>query len=161
LIRSKDVGPDLVVSASGRIDGELASGNEMTQPGDVVVLVDGAKPRAAVDHRGGAVVGAPLQIVRPLQSAFDPTVLAALITLYAPRYAIGSTVKHVDLSELELPYPEAEVVGWLRQALEALGEQRRQAAAAVRAIDSLSADLVEGLCTRTLKVGDGVFDGAE
>jgi SAM-dependent methyltransferase len=160
LIRSKDLGPDLVVSASGRIEGELASANEVTQPGDVIVLADGAKPRAAVDQHGGAVVGAPLQIVRPLQSAFDPTVLAALITLYAPRYAVGSTIKHVDLSELELPYPGTEVVGWLRQALAALGEQRRQAAAAVRAIDSLSADLVEGLCTRTLKVGDGLFDGA-
>jgi type I restriction-modification system DNA methylase subunit/predicted DNA-binding transcriptional regulator AlpA len=160
LIRSKDLGVDLWVTPSGRVDNnDLTSASEVTEPGDVVVLPDGAKPRAAVDHGGGALVGAPLQIVRPLHRGLDPIVLAALITLFGPRYAVGSTVKHVDLFELEVPYPDSQLASWLRRALETLGEQRRQALAAVQAIDDLKADLVEGLCTRTLKLGDSVFDG--
>jgi SAM-dependent methyltransferase/predicted DNA-binding transcriptional regulator AlpA len=160
LIRPKDLGFDLLVTPSGRVDlNDLTSAIEVTEPGDVVVLPDGAKSRAAVDHAGGAVVGAPLQIVRPLHRGLDPTVLAALITIFGPRYAVGSTAKHVDLFELEVPYPTPQLASWLRRALETLGEQRRQALAAVEAIDELKADLVEGLCTRTLKLGGDLLDG--
>jgi predicted DNA-binding transcriptional regulator AlpA/SAM-dependent methyltransferase len=162
LIRLKDINPDMAVFPGDSVDIKaLTSPVELTQPGDVVVMADGAKPRAAVDHAGGAVVGAPLQIVRPQRDFLDPTVLAALITLFAPRYAVGSSVKYVDLPAMELPYPDAEVAHVLRQALQALGKERRRAVAAVKAIDELRDVLVDGLCSGTLKPSYDVFDEEE
>ena len=46
---------------------------------------------------------------------------------------------------MTIPCPDARVTRRLRKALDALGEQRRQALAAVQAIDELRADLVQGL----------------
>jgi N-6 DNA Methylase len=159
LIRPKDLNPDMAVLPSGSVDTRaLTSPVEVTRPGDVIVMTDGAKPRAAVDHAGGAVVGAPLQIVRAQRDFVDPTVLAALITLLAPRYTVGSTNKHVDLPAMELPYPDAEVAHVLRQTLQALGEERRQAVEVMRAVDELRDDLVEGLCSGTLKLSYDVLD---
>jgi hypothetical protein len=160
LILPKDLGPDLAAIPGTTVDSAALTGPvEITRSGDVIVMADGAKPRAAVDHAGGAVVGAPLQIVRLRREFLDPTVLAALITVHGPRYAVGSTIKHVDLHAIELPYPDAEVTDWLRQALDALGEQRRQAVAAVEAIDELRVDLVEGLGSRTLRFSSEMLDG--
>ena len=159
LILPKDLSPDLAAIPGNTVDIEALTGPvEVTRPGDVIVMADGAKPRAAVDHVGGAVVGAPLQIVQLRRDFLDPTVLAALITLHGPRYAVGSTIKHVDLPTMELPYPDAEVTHSLRQALDALGEQRRQAVAAEKAIDELRVELVEGLCSRTLRLSSEMLD---
>jgi hypothetical protein len=69
-----------------------------------------------------------------------------------PKYALGTSVKHVKLAELNIPCPDMEVASRLRQALEALGEQRRQALAAVRAIDTLRPALVEGLSSQALNL---------
>ena len=153
LIRPKDLGPDLAVTPSEQVDLKLVAGAvELTQPGDVLVLADGARPRAGVDHVGGAAVSAPLVVLRPHPDSMDPIVLAALITSIAPNYAVGTAVKHVDLSALQIPCPDARTARWLRQALESLGEQRRQALAAVQAIDQLRTDLVEGLGSQALKL---------
>jgi predicted DNA-binding transcriptional regulator AlpA len=153
LIVPRDLSPDLTVLPSDTVDID-ALGNvvEISRPGDIIVMADGAKPRAAVDHIGGAVVGAPLQIVQVQREFMDPIVLAALITLYAPRYAVGSTIKHVDLAAMELPYPNPEIANWLRQALDSLGEQRRQAITVVKVIDELRTDLVDGLCSHTIQL---------
>jgi predicted DNA-binding transcriptional regulator AlpA len=146
LIRPRDLGPDMVVTPSEQVDLELLAGPvELTQPGDILVLADGTQPRAGVDHVGGAVVSGSIQMLRPRPGVIDPTVLAALITSIAPRYAVGSVVGHVDLAALEVPCPDARMSRWLRQALDVLGEQRRQALAAVQAIDGLRATLVDGL----------------
>ena len=116
------------------------------------MVADGAKPRAAVDHRGGAVVSAPLQVVRPRPGSIDPVILAALITSIGPRYAVGTTVGHLDLTALEVPCPDPGTAGWLSQALEALGKQRREALAAVRAIDELRTELVDGLGSQAIRL---------
>jgi predicted DNA-binding transcriptional regulator AlpA len=153
LIRAADIGPDLTAAPSGRVDLGLATSPvERTQPGDIVVVADGAKPRAAVDHRGGAVVSAPLQVVRPRPGSIDPVVLAALITSIGPRYAVGTTVGHVDLTALEVPCPDPGTVRWLGQALHALGQQRREALATVRAIDELKVELVGGLGSQAIRL---------
>lgn len=162
LIVPRDLSPDLTVLPTDTVDIDaLSNAIEISRPGDIIVMVDGAKPRAAVDHIGGAVVGAPLQIVQVERKFLDPVILAALITLYAPRYAVGSAIKHVDLAAMELPYPDAEMTHWLRQALDSLGDQRRQAITAVKAIDELRVDLVEGLCSHTIKLSSEMQEREE
>jgi type I restriction-modification system DNA methylase subunit len=152
LIRNSDIGPDLTVIPSSRVELTSATDKvELTRPGDVVVVTGGAKPRAAVDHLGGAVVSAPLQVVRPRPGSIDPVVLAAFITSIGPKYAVGTTVGHLDLTALEVPCPDPRTSKWLSQALEALGTQRRAALAAVRAIDELRTELVDGLGSQTIR----------
>jgi type I restriction-modification system DNA methylase subunit len=151
LIRHTDIGPDLSVVPSGRVDPQRAADRvEFTQPGDVIVVTDGSKPRAAVDHLGGAVVTAPFQVARPRPGSIDPVILAALITSIAPKYA-GPTARHLNLAALEVPCPDPGTSKWLSQALEALGTQRRQAQAAVTAIDELRTELVDGLGSQTIR----------
>jgi hypothetical protein len=160
LIRPKDIGPDLVVTPSEKVDLEMMAGQvELTERGDILVLADGARPRAGVVRMGGAAVSAPLLILRPHVDSIDSIVLAALISSLAPKYAVGTTVKHVDLPTMEIPYPpDPRTTSWLRKALEALGEQQRQALATVQAIDELRADLVEGLSTQALKLPSKALD---
>ena len=151
LIRVCDIGPDLAVTPASRVDPGVVTGRvEFTQPGDIVVVADGAKPRAAVDHQGGAVVSAPLQVVRPRPGSIDPVILAALITNIAPRYAAGTAISHVDLAALEVPCPDPGTASRLRQALEALSKQRREALAAVSALDKLRTELVNGLTSQAI-----------
>jgi hypothetical protein len=153
LIRVQDIGADLAVTASGRVDPVLLTGRiEFTQPGDVVVIMDGSRSRAAVDHRGGAVVCAPLQVVRPGPGSMDPVILAALITSLGTRHAIGATAGHLDLNALQVPCPDSETARWLGQALEELGQQRRAAVAAIKAIDTLGAELVDGLGSQAIRL---------
>ena len=153
LIRVGDIGPDLAVTPGGVVDPGLMTGRvEFTEPGDVVVVADGAKPRAAVDHRGGAVVSAPLQVVRPRAGSIDSVILAALITSIGPRYAVGTTVRHLDLSALEVPCPDRWIAERLSQALKALGKQRREALAAVSALDELRVELVDGLGSQAIRL---------
>jgi type I restriction-modification system DNA methylase subunit len=160
LIRPRDLGLDLTVTWSEQVDLSLvAEPIELTQPNDVIVLADGPQPRAAVDHVGGAIAAAPLQVVRPLAESIDSMVLAALIVCVGPRYAVGSAVKHVNLSALEIPCPDPRVVSWLRQSLDELGEQRRQALAAVQAIDQLRTDIVQGLSSKALRLDTQTADG--
>jgi hypothetical protein len=152
VIRVKDLGPGLTITPSDHVDLDLLNGPVvLTQPGDVVALADGAQPRAAVDPVGGAVVNAPLQVLRPHPNSIDSIVLAALLTTLMPKYALGTSIKHVKLPELDIPCPDMEVASWLRQTLEALDEQRRQALAAVQAIDTLRVALVDGLSSQTLQ----------
>ena len=152
LIRHSDIGPDLTVIPSSRVElGSLTDKVEFTRPGDVVVITNGAKPRAAVDYLGGAVVSAPLQVVRPRPESMDPIILAAFITSIGPKYAVGSTVRHLDLTALEVPCPDPGTSKWLTRALEALSAQRREALAAVRAIDELRTELVDGLGSQTIR----------
>jgi type I restriction-modification system DNA methylase subunit/predicted DNA-binding transcriptional regulator AlpA len=153
LIRTSDIGPDLAVTPGSLVDPGLVTGRvEFTQPGDIVVVADGTKPRAAVDHRGGAVVSAPLQVVRPRPGSIDPVILAALITSIGPRYAVGTTVGHLDLTALEVPCPDPGTARWLSQTLETLGKQRREALAALRALDELRTELVEGLGSEAIRL---------
>jgi type I restriction-modification system DNA methylase subunit len=153
LIRVGDIGLDLTVNPGSRVDpGRVTGRVEVTQPGDVVVVPDGAKPRAAVDYQGGAVVGAPIQVLRPRPDSMDPILLAALITSIGPKYAVGTTIGHVDLTALKVPRLDPGTAEWLSRALKALGEQRRNARAALEAIDELSAELVSGLGSQAIRL---------
>lgn len=152
VIRHADVGPDLTIRPSSRVNLESVTHRvEITKPGDVVVITDGAKPRAAVDHWGGAVVSSPLQVVRPRPRLIDPVILAAFITSMAPKYTVGTTIGHLDLAALEVPCPDAYTSGWLSRVLETLSGQRRDALAAVEAIDELGTELIDGLASRTIQ----------
>jgi type I restriction-modification system DNA methylase subunit/predicted DNA-binding transcriptional regulator AlpA len=153
-IRASDIGPDLTVSPSYRIDLDRVPGPvQISRPGDVVVVVDGAKPRAAVDLRGGAVVGAPLQVLRPGSSGpAESMILAALITSIGPGYVAGTTAPRMDLTALEIPCPDNETAQWLGQALMTLAQQRREALAAAQAIDKLRTELVDGLGSQAIRL---------
>ena len=115
------------------------------------MVTDGSKPRAAVDHLGGAIVSAPLQVARPRPGSIDPVILAAFITSIGPKYAIGTTVRHLNLAALEVPCPDPGTSEWLSRALEVFGTQRREALAAIRAIDELRTELVDGLSSQTIR----------
>jgi type I restriction-modification system DNA methylase subunit/predicted DNA-binding transcriptional regulator AlpA len=159
LIRVHDIGPGLSIAPSGQVDAEpIADRIDVTQPGDIVVVTDGAKPRAAVDPVGGAAVSAPLQIVRPWPGAMDAVVLAALISSIVPRYASGTAITHVDLAALEIPIPDPETAKRLGKALVELGSQRHQAMIAVEAIDELSAGLVDALISPALRLAVSAAD---
>jgi hypothetical protein len=161
LIRPKDLGPDLAVTPSEQVDLKLVAGRvELTRPGDVLVITDGSRLRAGVNQAGGAAVSAPLVILRPRPDSMDPIVLAALITSIAPHYAAGTAVKHADLSSVQIPCPDLRTTRWLAKALNALGEQRRQALAAVQAIDEIRTDLIQGLGSQALKLPE-VLDQEE
>jgi type I restriction-modification system DNA methylase subunit len=152
LIRHSDIGPDLNIIPAGRVEpGPAMDRIEFTQPGDVVVVTDGAKPRAAVDHRGGAIVTAPLQVVRPRPRSIDPVILAAFITSIGPKFAVGTTIEHLDLATLEVPCPDPDTSEWLSHALAALGTQRREALTAIKAIDELRTELIDGLGSQTIR----------
>lgn len=73
----------------------------------------------------------------------------------------GTSAKQVELAELEIPYPTAGAAIWLKQALRALGEQRRQASTAVNAIDELRTALVLGLSSNALKVNPETSNAEE
>ncbi len=153
LIRHSDIGPDLIIVPSGRVDPSRATERlEFTEPGDVVVVTDGSKPRAAVDYLGGAVVSAPLQVARPRPGSIDPVILAAFITSLGPKYAVRTTVRHLNLAALEVPFPDPGTSAWLSRALEVLGKQRHDALTAVTAIDDLRTDLVDGLASQTIRL---------
>ena len=152
-IRSRDVGPDLTVIPSEHVDLTLVPFTvELTRPGDVIAVPDGPRLRAGVDQIGGAAVSAPLVILRPRAAAVDPIVLAAVLSSTSHGNSTGTSAKQADLAELKIPYPSADMAGWLEKALRALGEQRRQASAAVNAIDELRTALVLGLSSNALKI---------
>jgi hypothetical protein len=69
-----------------------------------------------------------------------------------PRYTVGTIVEHLDLAALEVPCPDPGTAGWLSQTLETLGKQRREAAAAVRALDELRTELVDGLGSQAIRL---------
>jgi type I restriction-modification system DNA methylase subunit len=157
LIRPKDLGPDLAVTPSEQVDLKLVGGRvELTRPGDVLVIADGSRLRAGVDHVGGAAVSAPLVILRPRADSMDSIVLAALITSIAPRHAVGTAVKNADLPAMQIPYPDMRTTRWLAKALNALGEQRRQALAAVQAINEIRTDLIQGLSSQALMLPEAL-----
>lgn len=151
LIRPRDLGPDLAITPSELVDPTLVPFPvEITRPGDVIAVVDGPRLRACVDLVGGAAVSAPLVVLRPRAKSIDPTILAALIS--SIRNSLGSSVKQMDLVALEIPCLNADMADWLKKALGALGEQRRQANAAVNAIDELRTALVLGLSSKALEI---------
>jgi hypothetical protein len=79
-------------------------------------------------------------------------ILAAFITSLGPKYAAGTTVRHLNLAALEVPFPDLDTSAWLSRALEVLGKQRQDALTAVTAINDLRTDLVDGLASQTIRL---------
>jgi hypothetical protein len=143
LIRSHDLGDDWSVMSSAGIDPSLLGHEPVTtEPGDVIVLATGARPRAAVDSSGGAVMAAPLYLLRWSAPGIDPLVMAALITRSVQGHSAGITRPQATIYSLQLPILDAESSKWLGKALRALVEQRRLA--------SLLADTTRDLADRLI-----------
>jgi hypothetical protein len=51
-----------------------------------------------------------------------------------------------------VPCPDPGTAGWLSQTLETLGKERREALAAVGALDELRTELVEGLGSQAIRL---------
>lgn len=146
LIRSQDLADDLSVASSGGIDpGFLGYEPVMSEPGDVIVLAAGTRPRAAVDHSGGAIVAAPLYLLRWSTTEANPLVMAALITRVIERYSAGIAMPRAPIHSLELPILDAESSKWLANTLRALLEQRRLASVIADASRELADRLVDSL----------------
>ncbi|OBH30774.1 hypothetical protein A5692_18765 [Mycobacterium sp. E342] len=112
-----------------------------TEPGDVI-FVERPRPRAWVDHRGGAMVASPARILRLSATAeFGPRLLAAIINGTAPIGSEWQTWAVPEMSKDEADRIEA-----------ALDEIERFEAEAHRRIDAVN-DLTKALI-------DGVAAGA-
>jgi SAM-dependent methyltransferase len=131
---------------------------ELTRAGDVLVLTDG-RVRAGVDRRGGHVVAGPIQVVRPRSDVVSPEVLAALITYFGSRQAVGLTVPRINLKSLEIPLLDVDSTRSLDAALRMLGEHQHWTTVARGALDDLSDALVAGVTSGSLVLGDDTRGG--
>jgi SAM-dependent methyltransferase/predicted DNA-binding transcriptional regulator AlpA len=147
VVRPEDIASDFSATHGALADRmNVPADAELTQPGDVLVLTEG-KIRAGVDKRGGAAVIGAIQVVRPLSQSISADVLAALVSMRGQQQAVGTTVRRIKLRSLEVPLLDAGATQGLHSALRLLGEQRRQAAAALNAVDDLTEALVLGAST--------------
>lgn len=126
---------------------------ELTRPGDVLVLTDG-RIRAGVDRDGGCVVAGPIQVVRPTSDAVSPEVLAALITHFGSRQAVGITVPRIKLKSVEIPLLDADSTRSLDAALRVLSEHQHWTTVARTALDELSDALIAGVSCGSLILDD-------
>jgi hypothetical protein len=155
LIKARDIQADLSVVPGSTVDLDRLPAVELTQPGDIVVQADG-HVRAGVDPAGGAVVAAPLRILRPTSGAITPLTLAALITHLSRRQGVGTVQMHLELRELEIPLPTAEMARGFEESLAEVFEKRRLLAEAVKDADEMAEALVIGFGAGIIQFGHDV-----
>ena len=127
---------------------------ELTAPGDVVVLTEGPRVRSLVAREGGAVVAAPLWLVKVQQELIDPSYLAACLeSEWNSRHAIGTTVSRTNIRDLEVPLLPLAAQRALARKLRVLEDIRRQCAEADRLARSIRQRLVDGLAAGVVEVG--------
>lgn len=81
----------------------------ITQPGDVLVVTQGAKIVASVDREGGAIAALPVQIVRLGKSWITEDFLAAsLSNTVNNRFLSGTTIPRAHIKDLEIPFVDPE-----------------------------------------------------
>lgn len=81
----------------------------ITQPGDVLVVTQGAKIVARVDREGGAIAALPVQIVRLGKSWITEDFLAAsLSNTVNNRFQSGTTIPRAHIKDLEIPFVDPE-----------------------------------------------------
>ena len=142
LIRGRDLGDDWSVTPSGQIDpGLLDYQPTLSQAGDV--LVDAVRARTAVDQTGGAVVAAPLYILRSSTPTAHPLVTAALIaSALRQRHETDGVAPRGLIHALELPLLDAETTQWLAAVLQTLIDRRRLALTAAQAAEDLTDGII-------------------
>ncbi|WP_194927081.1 N-6 DNA methylase [Catenulispora pinisilvae] len=145
LIRPGDIATDLSVSPSDSVDLDLLPDVMLTQPGDVVVATEG-RIRAGVDTAGGAVGRGPMvQILRPRPGTMAPLTLAALISHFGQQQGMGTTIKRVDIGNLQIPAIDSGAADDLQETLNGLFQQRRILTTAIETIGDLAEAFVIGL----------------
>jgi hypothetical protein len=153
LIRPGDLRETWEVTPTSTVDPELLDHDPVrTKLGDVLVQIDGDL-RVAVDRVGGAVVSAPVHVVRCLTDRIDPLVLAAMFTHSMWRYATRTaSIWHVDLYRVQVPFLDRRTNDHLARTLRQLVELHHRAGAAMRAADELRAGLVAGFSSGAFRL---------
>ncbi|WP_200215483.1 N-6 DNA methylase [Micromonospora coerulea] len=158
LIRAGDIGPGLTVRSSRGIRLEdLPNAAELTEPGDVLVVVEGASTRVGVDMLGGSIIATPaIQVLRPRTDVIHPLTLALMIRGAANAHLVGTTVPRLDLERVEIRLLESATGTRLADVLTDLIEQRTRAAAIVEGVDDVLETLASGFAAGVLNLyGDG------
>jgi hypothetical protein len=118
----------------------------LTSPGDVVVVVTGTFPRAFVDAVGGHVLPESMLALGCRDSAFDPVVLAALLSAPANiRYTRGAAIQRVDVMDVELPSLTQAETQSLRRVLVAIQGQEEAAEQLQRGAGALRSELMNAV----------------
>lgn len=119
-----------------------------TKPGDVLVVAHDGQVRAAVDDTGGAIIAAPLQVVRLRKQPSEHALLLAV--LLSTTAALGTTtVSYADIRDITVSWPTDEasthVAGVLRSVIAQRNAVRKAATAADELLDPLVAAVSTGL----------------
>jgi hypothetical protein len=88
-------------------------------------------------------------------------VLAALITYFGSRQAVGVTVPRISLKSVEIPLLDADSTRSLDEALRMLGEHQHWTTVARGALDDLSDALVAGVSSGSLVLDDDTRGGRQ
>lgn len=96
-----------------------------------------------------------MHVVRPISDSVDALVLAALITRAAPRYVVGTVIPRVSVDHIEVLDLDQKSIRLLRQILDLLFEQRRNADRVLRAVDNVTEALTSGMSSGAVQLSDG------
>jgi hypothetical protein len=124
----------------------------LTQPWDIVL--DPRRPGSVyLDRSGGAVVSAPLQVLRLVSDRLDPFVVAAFLAdRENVRLAIGAPSSFVNVRDLEVPVFSLAETKALSQALEALGAYEQSTRDNLEAVAALKVRLTGGLTSGVIAI---------
>jgi hypothetical protein len=125
---------------------KLRGKGKLTEPGDVVVLTVGDRPRAFVDDLGGHILPDFMQALRIRGLGLDPIVLAALLS--APsnrRFVEGATIPRIRLMDLELPLLTYQQISAIRVVLERLSRLESAARKASSTASELRDNILDGV----------------
>ncbi|MGR7027218.1 hypothetical protein [Geodermatophilus sp. URMC 62] len=131
-----------------------------TEPGDVVVMPEGARVRAGEVRVGGAVAAAPLWVLRVRGDRIDPTYLAAcLASEWNARHSVSSTIPRAPVRDLEIPLLPLASQRALVARLEVLADLRQKALNAAGGAEAMMRRLVDGVAAGVLDVGVAAEEG--
>ncbi|MFF1610841.1 N-6 DNA methylase [Amycolatopsis sp. NPDC058278] len=149
LIQAKDIQRDWTALPSSTVDHEqLGRDLPRTRPGDVLVFAHDGQVRAGVDEAGGAVVAAPLQVVRLQEQTGDRALLLAVLLSGTPISA-SATLSYADIRDLTVAWPpvrdSAQVTSVLRSVIAQRDAVQKAATAANELLDAMVAAMAAGL----------------
>ncbi|MGW5721898.1 N-6 DNA methylase [Amycolatopsis sp. NPDC003865] len=137
LIQAGDIQRDWTAHSSSTVNIERFGRDvPRTRPGDVLVFAHDGQVRAGVDDVGGAVVAAPLQIVRLREHSGDRALLLAIL-LSATSVPASAMVSHADIRDLTVAWPSSEDSAQMTAVLQAVIAQREVVQAAATATREL------------------------
>lgn len=119
----------------------------VTEPGDIVITTIGTL-RARVDTEGGHVLGTSLHALRLRTDAFDPEVIAVLLTSEQnQRLLTGTAIPRVNVRELEFPSFDLAEASEISRIMRAVEQEEERAHTLARSASELRAAVVEALAT--------------